>query len=775
MKTNNSTTIIQTIVVVLVIAAAALAGMSSLAMPAVVPVSAPAREFSAERAMEHIRAISQAPHRTGSLENARVRDYIISQLEALGLSPEIQQTTAVMPPEGSSIMASTVYNIIVRIPGTNSSGAILLDAHHDTRPTTPGATDCGSCVAALLETARALQAGPPLQNEVILLFADNEERGPAGAAAFIEQHAWASEVRQVLNFDGMGRTGPSVMIQTGPDSGWLVREWSRTASLPVAQSWFYEIFRLTPYTTDMSQYAGAGMGGLNFLYLFEGAGYHTVLDNPETIDPRSVQHHGSNALSMTRYLGNLDLTETQRPGDAVYFSLVRGLLASYPVTWNIPLVILAGLLLVGVAVFGFRQGQLTLRGFLRGLWSSLLSLVAAPALATGLWMGIVQLHKEYQSFLFPLDEIYNAPLYYWAFIALAVAIAAAIHILFRRKAGVNDLTFGALLLWWIMAMVFSVVMPGFGYLLTWPLLFSTMALGWVLWRESAEANPWRREMALVAGAGPGLILFAPTLKVMSEFSPMLMIGIPVLFVALLLGLLTPQLDLLTRTRKWWLPGGALLISLGFLIAGSLTAGFDAEHPQPTTMAYILNADSGQATWFSPGSQMDTWTTQFYGLQPERGTVGELFPIDRSYQYPILQGEALTVALDAPEVEILDDQTSNGVRTLQLRLRSPRQAPVIDLDVEPRTAVRAAIINGQQTIIPESDENLWNMEYLGVPLEGIEITLEVESSQSLILQVFDISMELPDIPGMTFPPRPENMMPLPNFDYGTVVVRILEIP
>jgi len=47
--------------------------------------------------------------------------------------------------------------------------------------------------------------------------------------------------------------------------------------------------------------------------------------------------------------------------------------------------------------------------------------------------------------------------------------------------------------------------------------------------------------------------------------------------------------------------------------------------------------------------------------------------------------------------------------------------------------------------------------------------EVHALQSLTLQVSDISMELPDIPGMTFQPRPDDMMPMPNIDYGTVVV------
>lgn len=771
MKTNNRTTIIQTIAVILIIIAAALVGMSSLAMPAVVPASAPAGEFSAERAMEHIRAISQAPRPSGSLENAQVRDYIISQLESLGLSPEVQQTTAVASRE-SSMYAIVVYNIIARISGSNSSGAILLDAHHDTMPMTPGATDCGSCVATLLETARALQAGPPLQNDVILLFTDSEEFGPVGAPIFVEEHPWASEVQQVLNFDGAGRTGPSMMVEAGPHSGWLVREWGRTVSLPVAQSWLGDLLQITGFSTDFRSFADAGSGGLNFIYFFEETVYHTMLDNPKTIDPRSVQQDGSNALSMTQLLGNLDLTETGSPDDAVYFSLLRGLLVSYPATWAIPLALLTGLLLAGTVVAGFRRGQLTLRGLVLGLSAGLLSIIAIPGLATGLWMGIVQLHSAYQSAFL---RVYNFPLYYWAFIALAVTIAATIHVLFKRKVGANDLAFGALLLWWILAVVFSVLAPGFSYLITWPLLFSTLALGWVLWKESPDANSWRREIALVAGSVPGLIILAPAIKAMSEFGPMSYLGITFLFVALLLILLTPQLDLMTRTRRWWLSGGALLVTLGFLTAGSLTAGFDAQHPQSSGLAYLLNADSEQATWFSPGPQLDSWTTQFFAEQPERGTVGELFPIAQSSQTPILKGEAPAVALDAPEVEVLKDQIVNSVRILQLRLRSPRQAPIIYLDVEPRAAVRAAVIDGQQNNTPESEGNLWSLQYRGVPPEGVEITLEIEPSQSLTIQVIDISMELPGIVGTTFQPRPDDMMPMPNFDYGTVVVKTLEIP
>ena len=178
-KTNTQ------ILVILLILSGVLLGMISLARPKLFPASAPVTDFSAERAMEHVPPSSSAPSawirrdRTGACLHPGAS-------QGHGVVPEIQEATIAVP-QGTSVIASTVKNIIVKIPGASSSKAILLDAHYDTRAMTPGASDCSSCVATLLETARALRAGPPLQNDVILLFTDNEEYGGGlGAAAFIE-------------------------------------------------------------------------------------------------------------------------------------------------------------------------------------------------------------------------------------------------------------------------------------------------------------------------------------------------------------------------------------------------------------------------------------------------------------------------------------------------------------------------------------------------------------------------------------------------------------
>jgi len=90
----------------------------------------------------------------------------VSELQALGLSPEIQETTFVDPESPAfpgMTVAGTVQNVIARLAGTAGSQAILLVCHYDSTATTLGASDDGSGVATLLEAARALQAGPPIR------------------------------------------------------------------------------------------------------------------------------------------------------------------------------------------------------------------------------------------------------------------------------------------------------------------------------------------------------------------------------------------------------------------------------------------------------------------------------------------------------------------------------------------------------------------------------------------------------------------------------------
>jgi hypothetical protein len=96
--------------------------------PPVTPASAPPTQFSAERAFRHVETIAREPHPIGSPANQRVRDYILSELNNLGLAPQVQAVMAVFP---KFAVAGQVENIVARLPGTGGSRAILLASPYD--------------------------------------------------------------------------------------------------------------------------------------------------------------------------------------------------------------------------------------------------------------------------------------------------------------------------------------------------------------------------------------------------------------------------------------------------------------------------------------------------------------------------------------------------------------------------------------------------------------------------------------------------------------------
>jgi acetylornithine deacetylase/succinyl-diaminopimelate desuccinylase-like protein len=156
--------------------------------------------FSADRALAHLNTFATEPHPIGSAEHDRVRDYLISQLTNLGVSPTIQRTIGVTPRYQA---AGTVENIVARLKGlSGATDAVALVAHYDSVAAGPGAGDDGAGVAALLETLRALRAGLPLRNDIIFLLTDGEEEGLLGASAFIAEHPRGQGYARLREFRG---------------------------------------------------------------------------------------------------------------------------------------------------------------------------------------------------------------------------------------------------------------------------------------------------------------------------------------------------------------------------------------------------------------------------------------------------------------------------------------------------------------------------------------------------------------------------------------------
>ena len=90
----------------------------------------PLTEFSTQRAFKQVRAISRQPHFVGSKNHEEVAQYLLKELEKLGLETSIQEGYTLS--DWGNLVKSK--NLLARIKGTDSSKALLLLSHYDSAP-----------------------------------------------------------------------------------------------------------------------------------------------------------------------------------------------------------------------------------------------------------------------------------------------------------------------------------------------------------------------------------------------------------------------------------------------------------------------------------------------------------------------------------------------------------------------------------------------------------------------------------------------------------------
>jgi Zn-dependent M28 family amino/carboxypeptidase len=121
--------------------------------------------------------------------NIRARDLLLKLLQNVGYAP---------------ILQGSYDNIVVSSSAAEEGPHLLLGAHYDSVPGTPGADDNGSAVAVCLECARLIKEHG-IGRTMIVLF-NREEDGLLGSSEFVThlagQSAWAVEEAHIFEMVG---------------------------------------------------------------------------------------------------------------------------------------------------------------------------------------------------------------------------------------------------------------------------------------------------------------------------------------------------------------------------------------------------------------------------------------------------------------------------------------------------------------------------------------------------------------------------------------------
>src|SRR5215218_2875050 len=735
------------VVVALVLGAFAAISLLALEPPEPLPASAQASEFSAERAFSHVEQIAERPHPVGSPANAEVRDYLIGQLEDLGLRPTVQEATSARTKEGTASIAR-VHNIHARIPGSSRTGHVVLVAHYDSVPRGPGAADDGAGVAAILEIARAITSSSPPRNDIDIVFTDAEEPWLLGAQAFVREGRLDPQRSVVLNLEAGGTSGPALMFESSRDNATLIPALA-SAQRPIAGSGWEACYQLLPNDTDFTVFRDTGFAGMNFSLVEGSARYHTPEDSPANLDPASLQHMGATVLATAHHFAGQDLG-VPRGGSLTYFT-VLGELVHYPQQLAVPLAVLAAVVFVATLLYARRGGA---RGVGWAAVSFLGLLVVTTAFGIGVWQVLRLLHPGYGSF--HTGDTYRPEWYAAGLLALTAALTVAWYLMMRRRRAPEELALSTWAWFVVLAIPTAVWVPWAAYLFSWiPLvgcLFLAAALRW-----GGEEPTWRY-LALSAAALPAVALLVPLVDLLLSIGLAFASG-PMFMAVLVLVTALPVMDLLALRRAWLVPVATAVVGLALITAGLRIDTFDDEHPRQTRLVYALDADREQAWWLSADPHPAPWTDRY--VDTERVRDDDRFPDSPSLSLAssYYSGPASVARIEPPDVTVRRSERNGESRELRLRI-TPAEASRLALYADTRShTVTAATVDGINVEEApgqreDTDPSRRGFVFHGGAPEGIDVTLEVRGEGLLPVRVIGYRDGLPRVPELR--PLPDDL-------------------
>lgn len=716
------------LIVLLLLGFIAWVGQRIIAPPEPSPANAAADSFSAIRAMRHIERIAAKPRPSGSEAHAEARQWIVGALGELGLEAQVTRRDATIA-RSRLVVAASVQNIVARMPGRDAGPAVLLMAHYDTRPQTPGAGDDAIGVAALLETARALRARPVLGRDVIFLVTDGEESGLLGARAFLEHHPWRKDIGVVVNVEARGQRGPAILFEIVGNSESALVAAARRADLgTVASSLTSTVYRTLPNDTDLTPFGKAGIAGVNLAIIGGMTAYHTPLDTVDALDRRSVQDLGAALLGMTVELGEnpIDGASRSPPGSTVYFDLLGGPLLAYP---RVLALVFAALAVVLWLLAWRSVRSPATPGILATLIRIVPSLlIVVPVVFYVAWSILRRLVPDLARAPYALPYDQDAVLI--GFVLLATGAAGLLLARLRGSAAPAMILVAALLPWALLAIALAVVLPGTSYLAAWPLIGASVGL-LIASRRGASSSSGQR-ISIVVGILPAMLVLVPVGKLLADaltINAILVIGV----VAALIGLFAAPFVASLGRLSWVLvvAGSVLLAWLAMQDRPS------AERPTTASLMFRQDVDTGKAEWLAFGPSLETWRAALMGDEAVRGPIG--FPVAGSAQG--FMAAAPVVSMPAPQLAVITDEPS----FLRLRLTSPRGAPAARLRIAPSTpdgGVEAVWIGAERKVLDGEREEPVTIWLTGLPEFGVPIGIERRGA--IIIDVADQRYDFLDL-------------------------------
>ncbi len=683
------------------------------------PSDVPSGEFSAERAFRHVEALAQIPHPLGSPEHDVARGYVVDQFRDLGWNVEVDSTW-IRKRRGRLLRYARLQNVVARRPSSASGPVVLFASHYDSVPTGPGAGDAATPVAAILESARALER-EEIDVDLRVLITDGEEAGLLGAGAFARRHPWMREIDVVFNFEARGNHGIPWMFETGSQPGRWIELLAESVPRPFASSFSTAVYRQMPNDTDYSVFRRRSVPGLNFAMIGFHPAYHSMLDTPENLSLASLQHMGESVLGLARGVGASDWQEGA-DYEATFFNLLGSRFVHYP-RWIDVLVLVVSVL------GGFLWLARTRSRPWQALGRAAAVLAGVVAAVWGSWSILIKLFPDFVAA--PNGAPYHQKWLVagWVLISLAIALACARGI----KSQSSALGAGLVLLA-VLGLATAAFFAGGAYLFVWPLAAGVVGALASTWRPSYRWLWW------TLAALPVPLLYAPlareALLGLTPHGGWLVAALVTLGAAPLL----VHLHQVKAGAKWTMALAAA--GLVALLAAGAGAQPTAATPKPVRFAYVQDPD-GTPMWVSRAKILDPWLEKAVAAGWTKRTVGDVgdYGVEhpsRGPQGPVWTASAPKLPTQPPSAEIVAQGRDDRGPWVDLQLGLSNAGAQLWISFEtPPLAAQWLDYEDE----PEDDGPIPAIMFLA-PAKGEVVRLWLEDGGSLRGYVYEVRYGLP---------------------------------
>lgn len=364
---------------------------------------------------------------------------------------------------------------------------------------------------------------------------------------------------------------------------------------------------------------------------------------------------------------------------------------------------------------------------------------------------------------------YNGHWYIVFFVFFSLAITFAIYKKFTKKFSEPSFYVAPIFFWILINLAVFIIIKGAAYFII-PVFFGLLSFFVMLRQERPNL------LAMMLLAVPAIFIFAPLIQFFPVGLGLKMLVISCVFTVLLFALLWPVFGY--YKKKGIVSALCLLLAIFFLIKAHSKSDFSDERKKPNSLVYYKDADSDKTFWLTYDKEIDEWTKQYLGENPEYAS--NVLEGDAAYNK---YGTNFTFAAQAPEkyipnfeVILKEDTLVENLRKVKFIIIPKRRVNKIDLYNTENVSFKSLEFNGQKMLVSEKTKayrgtkNAALINYYVSENDSLKVNFSVEKGNRVSFKVVEYSFDLMTDSQFNILKRPNFTMPKPFVITDAVMVK-----